>query len=227
MAEWGQILVIVAHPDDAELGSGGSIAKWVSEGACVDYVIATNGNKGTKDLDLSPHRLAEMREAEQLEAAEVLGVRNVHFLRYNDGELRHDGTLLLQLAILIRHYRPHVIVTHDPWRPYLLHPDHRALGEAVVDAIVAARDHLYLPALSVIHLKAHHTPTALFAQPQDPDYFVDITPTLPRKLEAISRHLSQMGRVEGWQDRVRERAAEAGQKGGYPFAEGFHKLEMS
>ena len=170
MAEWGQILVVVAHADDAELSAGGSVAKWVSEGNCVDYVVATNGNKGTKDLELSPHRLAEIREAEQRAAAEVLGVRDVNFLLYNDGELHSGGTLGVQLAILIRHYRPSLIVTHDPWRPCMVHPDHRALGYAVIEGIVAARDHLFLPALSVIDLKPHHTPTAFFAHPGEPQF---------------------------------------------------------
>ncbi len=227
MAEWGQILVVVAHADDAELSAGGSVAKWVSEGNCVDYVVATNGNKGTKDLELSPHRLAEIREAEQRAAAEVLGVRDINFLLYNDGELHSGGTLGVQLAILIRHYRPGLIVTHDPWRPYMVHPDHRTLGYAVIEGIVAARDHLFLPALSVIDLKPHHTPTAFFAHPGEPNCFVDITETLPKKIEALSRHVSQMGRLEDWPDWIRDWAGEIGRKGGHTYAEGFHKMEMT
>ena len=226
MAEWERVLVVAAHPDDAELGSGGSLARWIAEGATVDYIIATNGNKGTKDPSLSPHRLAEIREAEQKEAAKVLGVRDIVFLRYNDGELRTDDNLKVQLAILIRHYRPNVIVTHDPWRLYLLHPDHRALGITVTDSIVAARDHLFLPALSVINLKPHHTPKALFAGADNPNYFVDISGTLEAKIKSVSQHESQMSRVSGWQDRVRQRAAEVGRKGGLECAEGFHLLEM-
>lgn len=226
MAEWERVLVAVAHPDDAELGSGGSIARWTAEGATVDYVVATNGNKGTKDPSLSPHRLAEVREAEQKAAARVLGVRDVIFLRYNDGELRPADGLTIQLAILIRHYRPDVLVTHDPWRLYHLHPDHRALGIAATDAIVAARDHLFLPALSVIDLKPHHTPNALFAGADNPNYFVDISGALEAKIESIAQHKSQMTRVAGWQDRVRQRAAEAARKGGLQYAEGFHRLEL-
>ncbi|MFQ5912748.1 MAG: PIG-L deacetylase family protein [Nitrospinota bacterium] len=226
MAEWDRVLVVVAHPDDAELGSGGSIARWVSGGATIDYIIATNGNKGTKDLAISPHQLAETREAEQKAAAELLGARGVIYLRYNDGELQADDGLKIQLAILIRHHRPDVIVTHDPWRLYHLHPDHRALGITVTDAIVAARDHLFLPALSVIGLKAHHTPNALFAGADHPNYFVDISQTLEAKIESLARHKSQMFRVDGWQDRVRERAAEVGRKGGFEYAEGFHRIEM-
>lgn len=226
MAEWKRVLIAVAHPDDAELGSGGSIARWTAEGATVDYIVATNGNKGTKDPSLSPHRLAEVREAEQKAAARVLGVRDVIFLRYNDGELRPADGLTIQLAILIRHYRPDVLVTHDPWRLYHLHPDHRALGIAATDAIVAARDHLFLPALSVIDLQPHHTPNALFAGADNPNYFVDISGALEAKIESIAQHKSQMTRVAGWQDRVRQRAAEVAQKGGLQYAEGFHRLEL-
>jgi LmbE family N-acetylglucosaminyl deacetylase len=226
LGDWQKVLVVVAHPDDAELGSGGSIARWIADGATVDYVIATNGNKGTKDGAVSPHQLSDIREAEQKAAAKVLGVRDVVFLRYNDGELRPDDGLKIQLAILIRHYRPDAVVTHDPWRNYHLHPDHRALGIAVTDAIVAARDHLFLPALSVIDLKPHHTPNALYAGADNPNHFVDIAGTLDIKINSIGSHTSQMTRVAGWQDRVRERAAKVGGKGGLGFAEGFHLLEM-
>lgn len=226
MAEWQKILVIVAHPDDAELGSGGSIARWIKEGSTVDYVIGTNGNKGTKDETLSPHELADVREAEQQTAAERIGVNKVHFLRYNDGELRSDEGLIIQLAILIRHFQPNAVVTHDPWRHYNLHPDHRALGIAVTDAIVAARDHLFLPALSVIGLEPHHTPNALFARAENPNFFVDITETLDDKIESTALHKSQMSHVNGWRDRVRKQAEETGRESNHPFAEGFHLLHM-
>ncbi len=226
MAEWKRVLIVVAHPDDAELGSGGSIARWIGEGATVTYVIATNGNKGTKDITISPHRLADTREAEQKAAADFLGVNEVVFLRYNDGELRADDGLKIQLAILFRHYRPDAIVTHDPWRLYQPHPDHRALGTAVTDGIIAARDHLFLPALSVIDLKPHHTPNALFAGADNPNFFMDISGTLDTKIDSIVFHESQMTRLDGWRDRVRRRAADVGKKGGLQFAEGFHLLEL-
>ena len=226
MAEWERVLAVFAHPDDAELGCGGSLAQWIAEGATIHYIIATNGNKGTKDPSLSPHRLSEIREAEQQEAAKSLGVQDIVFLRYNDGELRCDDGLKIQLAMLFRHYRPDVIVTHDPWRRYNLHPDHRALGIAVTDGIVAARDHLYLPALSVIGLKPHHIPKALYAGADNPNHFVDISGTLEAKLEPIARHESQMSHINGWRDRVRKRSADIGKKGGLEYAEGFHLLEM-
>ena len=226
MAEWEKIIVIVAHPDDAELGSGGSIARWINEGSTVNYVIATNGNKGTKDQALSPHELANTREAEQQSAANRMGVHEVHFLRYNDGELCSAEGLTIQLAILIRHFQPDAIVTHDPWRHYNLHPDHRALGISVTDAIVAARDHLFLPALSVIGLEPHHTPNALFARAENPNFFVDIEKTLDDKIESTMLHKSQMSHVEGWQDRVKKHASEMGQESNHQFAEGFHLLRM-
>ncbi|RJQ39326.1 MAG: PIG-L family deacetylase, partial [Nitrospiraceae bacterium] len=136
-----RIMVIMAHPDDTEMGCGGTVAKWIKEGHEVRYVVCTNGDKGTKDRELSSHRLAEIREYEQLKAAEVLGVKNVIFLRHRDGELEVTQAFRSELALLIRQYKPHIIVTHDPWRPYLLHPDHRAVGFTTTDAVIAARDH--------------------------------------------------------------------------------------
>ena len=141
----GKIVAIFAHPDDSELSCGGSVAKWIAEGKEVVYIICTDGNKGSKDLDVNPFQLAAQREREQKAAARTLDVQQVIFLRHHDGELEINSLLKAELTLLIRYIKPDLVITHDPWRPYLIHPDHRVVGIAVTDAIVAARDHLFFP----------------------------------------------------------------------------------
>jgi len=221
-----RILVIMAHPDDAELGCGGTIAKWTKEGREVQYVICTNGDKGTKDMGLSPHRLAEMREDEQLRAARVLGVKSVTFLRNRDGELEVTLAFRNELALLIRQYKPYIIVTHDPWRPYLLHPDHRAVGFTTSDAVVASRDHLFLPAQTGAGFSPHCPHEIYFTYPENPDLFVDISETLDKKLEALGQHRSQLEIHPNWKKMIAERALECGKKGSMPYAESFKRVVL-
>jgi len=137
-SEFSNVLVVVAHPDDAELGAGGSMARWVEDGAAVRTVVCTNGDKGTKE-DLSPFRLAETREAEQLAASKALGVKETLFLRHRDGELEDTRAFRNQIAFLIRHFRPDTVVTHDPWRPHYQHPDHQAVGHGLRAGIIEVR----------------------------------------------------------------------------------------
>jgi len=221
------ILIVSAHPDDPELSSGGSIAKWVEEGRKVIYIICTDGDKGSKDLNMNPHRLAALREEEQRAAAKVLGVERVVFLRHQDGELEADSLFKVELAMLIRHFRPDLIITHDPWRPYLLHPDHRAVGLGVTDAVVAARDHLFLPVLQEIGLSAHRPRAIFYTFPEKPDMVVDITDYIDLKLRAIAEHKSQIEHIPDWQDRIREMGARFGRERGYSYAEIFKRVELS
>ncbi|MFQ5894697.1 MAG: PIG-L deacetylase family protein [Nitrospinota bacterium] len=224
--EFRSILVVVAHPDDVELGAGGSVAKWCAGGAAVRLVVATNGDKGTKDLSLSPHRLAEMREAEQRRAAETLGVREVIFLRHRDGELEDTGVFRHQVAFLIRHYRPDTLLTHDPFRRDYSHPDHRAVGHGAFKAIISARDHHFLPELTHVGIGPHHVSNLLYMQSERPDFFVDIRDTIDRKLEAVGAHESQVHEPERMRARVLERASEWGRQGGLELAEGFALIQM-
>lgn len=221
-----RILVVMAHPDDAELGCGGTIARWVKEGREVRYVICTNGDKGSKDIELSPHRLAEMREEEQLKAAKVLGVEHVTFLRHRDGELEVTPAFRSELALLIRQYRPHIVATHDPWRPYLLHPDHRAVGFTTSDAVIASRDHLFLPAQTNAGFDAHSPSEIHFTFPADPDLFVDVTETLGKKLKALEQHKSQLKLHPNWKRWIVERARECGKKGNMEYAEIFKRVVL-
>ncbi len=223
----GEILVVMAHPDDPEITCGGTVARWCSEGKEVRYLILTSGDKGTKDLDVSPHRLAELREEEQRKAAEILGVRKVTFLRHKDGELENNLSLRGEIALIIRDFKPEIVVTHDPWRPYQLQPDHRACGFAACDAIVAARDHLFLPAFSDLNLAAHTPWEIYFALPEVADLIIDITPFFQRKLEALSEHSSQTQRVSEWRKRTEELATRAAKDEDFRYGEPFKRLTLT
>lgn len=217
-------LVIGAHPDDNEFGAGGISAKLAAQGWDITFIIATNGNKGSHDPDMSSYRLSEIREGEQRAAAERLGVRRVIFLRNNDGELEPSAALRAEFALYIRHFKPHYVFTHDPWKHYMLHPDHRAVGFAVIEGIVSARDHLFLPGLSQIGMTVWR-PEALFLWgAEQPDYVEDISATLEQKIAALHEHHSQLDEAQGWEQRVRERAAELGREQGFVAGEAFKKI---
>ncbi|MBI4595683.1 MAG: PIG-L family deacetylase [Candidatus Tectomicrobia bacterium] len=219
-------MVIVAHPDDAELGAGGFIARLAQKGFEIRYIICTNGNKGTKDSNLSPHKLAEIREVEQREAAKVLGVSSILFLRHEDGDLEPNKAFRMELAILIREFQPETIITHDPWRHYLIHPDHRAVGITVMDAIVSARDHLFLPVAGFLGFEAWAPREIFFTFPENPDYYEDISETMEIKLKATSQHLSQIGSFQNWENNIKNRARELGKAKGFPYAEAYKRVEL-
>ena len=217
-------LVIGAHPDDNEFGAGGTVAKLIAQGWDVTFIIATNGNKGSHDPGMSSYRLSEIREQEQRAAAEVLGVKHVIFLRNNDGELEPTPALRSEFALYIRHFKPNAVFTHDPWKHYMLHPDHRTVGFAVIDAIVSARDHLFMPGLGQIGFGTWR-PEALFLwSAEQPDYVEDISDFVEQKLAALREHHSQLDENAGWEERVRQRVAEAGQAAGFAAGEVFRKL---
>ncbi|HET9051313.1 MAG TPA: PIG-L family deacetylase, partial [Candidatus Dormibacteraeota bacterium] len=133
------VLVVMAHPDDAEYSSAGTIARWVQQGTTVDYCICTRGDKGTSDPEARPADVAAVREREQRAAAGVLGVRSVRFLGHPDGLLVNSLDLRREIVAAIRELRPAAIIASDPMRrygpTYANHPDHRAAGEATLDAV--------------------------------------------------------------------------------------------
>ena len=218
--EFQEILVIVAHPDDAELSAGGSIARWTSEGANVRTVVCTNGDKGTKD-DISPFDLAKIREAEQLEASRILSVKETIFLRHRDGELEDTRAFRNQIAFLIRHFKPDTILTHDPWRTHYQHPDHQAIGHATFKAVVYARDQHFLPELTYAGIKAHHTNNLLYLNTREPNFFVDISKTFDTKVRAVCAHKCQIKNPVAFEKRTRQRLENAGRQAGLPMAESF------
>lgn len=221
-----RLLVIGAHPDDNEVGCGATVAKLVQQGWEATYVVCTNGNKGSHDPHMSPHRLAEIREEEQQAAAKKLGVRHVIFLRYNDGEIELSPALRLEMALYIRHFRPRYIFTHDPWRAYMLHPDHRTIGFAVLEGVVNARDHLYVPGLNQIGISLWRPEYLFLWSPERADYTEDVSDTLDLKIEALYEHKSQIRETDNWIPRMRQRALQQGQEAGFHAGEAFKRIKL-
>ncbi|HZD03688.1 MAG TPA: PIG-L deacetylase family protein [Longimicrobiales bacterium] len=222
-------MTIGAHPDDAEFGAGGTLAKWVAAGCSVTMLVATDGSKGTWEPELDPAELIATRHREQRRAADVLGAKTVVHLDHVDGELENSTALRRQLCWWIRSVRPQVVLGHDPWRRYMLHPDHRAAGMGLIDAVVAARDHLFFPDQE---LDKHRPAVVLLWQADEVDHYEDITPTFEHKIEALLCHSSQATTTmdhahasaesrKRFADRVRRRAAELGGEPGVALAEAF------
>jgi LmbE family N-acetylglucosaminyl deacetylase len=227
VAEPKVVLVMMSHPDDAEFSSGGTLALWADQRCTIHYVLATSGDKGSKDLDMTAERLAAIREREQQEAARRIGVSTVTFLRHPDGEFQPIMANRESFARIIRQVRPDVLMTHDPWRRYQLHPDHRAVGTCVLDAMVAARDHLYLPRLFFDEgLSPHAVREILLFSTDEPNVWADISASFDRKLHALRAHESQVTRIPDLEGRMRERARLAGEPHGVELAETFHLVQQ-
>ena len=220
-------MVVAAHPDDPEFGVAGCVARWTEQGDQVYFVICTNGDKGSGDPDMTSERLAGIREKEELAAAQMLGVKEVLFLRHPDGDLDYTRELRGEVVRAIRKFRPDVIITSDPYRKYFWHHDHRICGQVVLDAVYPyARDRLSYPE----HLKEGLTPHAvkelLLWGSDEPDTFFDITDKFDQKIAALKCHHSQVGRhaEKDLREWVETRAREAGQKIGVQYAEQFHRV---
>lgn len=223
-------LAVAAHPDDNEFGCAGTVAKWAAAGCEVTYVIATDGSKGTWKREQPVAELVATREKEQRAAADVLGVARVVFLRHTDGELENTLDLRREMAGWIRRLRPVVVLTHDPWRRYLLHPDHRAIGMGTCDGVVAARDHLYFPEQLEAGLDAWRPDQILLCMTDTADHFEDVGDTFDLKIEALRAHSSQHESTMGtdfdvFVERMRGRASDMGAQGGFPLGESFHLVD--
>jgi LmbE family N-acetylglucosaminyl deacetylase len=227
-----RVLAIGAHPDDIEFGCGGSLAKWAASGAHVTMVVVTDGSKGTWDRSLQPSRLAVMRRTEQLAAAERLGAAEVVSLDHIDGELEYSMALRAEVCLQIRRHQPDVLLSHDPWQRYQLHPDHRVTGLAAVDGMVAARDHLFFPDQG---LDAHRPTAMLLWSADTPDHREDITAWFDTKIEALLEHSSQSTTTMGdavsgdeamaaFATRLRAMARSAAEGTGFELAEAFKRL---
>ena len=194
-----RIAVIFAHPDDAEFICAGAVARWTAEGNAVSYVLLTSGDKGSEDPAVTPEILVATREREQRAACAILGVEEVHFLRYADAMLVPDLAMRRELVRVIRRLKPDVVVCQDPTvrfvdQSYINHPDHRAAGEATLDAVYpAARDRMTFPELLEEGLEPHKVTEVYLAGAKDPDVAVDITAHLETKLAALHAHASQIG----------------------------------
>ena len=219
-------LVIGAHPDDNEFGAGGTAAKLATQGWYITFIIVTNGNKGSHDPGMSPYTLSETREQEQRAAIAVLGVQRVIFLRNNDGELETTPALRSEIALYIRHFKPNAVYTHDPWKHYMLHPDHRAVGFAVIEGIVSARDHLFIPGLGQIGIGVWRPEALYLWSAEQPDHVEDVSDFVEQKIAALREHHTQLDEHQDWEDRVRQRMAELGKEHGIAAAEAFKKIAL-
>lgn len=223
-------MVIVAHPDDAEFMVAGTVARWARAGTEITYVVVTKGDKGSEDPEMTPSRLTAIREAEQREAGALLGVRNYAFLGYEDGYLQPTLDLRRDLTRQIRLYRPEVLLTFDPTARFLggfypNHPDHRAAGDAAVDAMFpSARDRLTFPELLADGLEPHKVSQLWLGSPTEADTWVDIEEVLELKKQALLCHPSQLG------PEVADFAIQLGRlmAAGQPFAyaEAFRRIVM-
>ncbi len=223
--EQRRVMVIQAHPDDAEFLCAGTMARLVADGYRVQYVLATSGDKGSPDPNMTPDELAETREREQLDAARALGVAEVTFLRHGDGELEVSLPFRRELAGIIRAGRPDVVFTFDPWQRYQVHPDHRAVGMTALDAVAAARDPMYFPEQIREGLPAQRVHNVYLFSTDEPNYYVDITQFMDTKLEALRAHGSQF-RNPQVAEMIKARARTVGAVVGVEFAEAFHYLPM-
>ena len=208
-------MVVAAHPDDADFGAGGAAHLLAEAGWEVCYVVATDGSKGSDDPAFTPERLIETREREQRAAAARLGVRDVRFLGFVDGELVYSRALLGAVTREVRRFRPYALFTHDP-EPVIIdegfvnHSDHRTTGLAAVDAVYpTARDRLNFPEHLDEGLQPHKVRELYLWGSNAPTFDVDITPVLETKIEALLRHESQFGDSEEFMRFVRERWQDA------------------
>lgn len=223
---FNRVMVIAAHPDDPEFGCAGTVARWAAEGKEVYYCLVTSGDVGTRDETITPGVLASLREKEQRAAAQELGVKDVVFLHHHDGMVVNDMHLRRELAHILRQYQPDVVLTIDPWRHYQMHPDHRAAGQAALDAIYAARERLIFPEQLVNGTKPCRPKAAFLFWTENADYYVDISSTIDRRLAALKKHESQIGHRNDIEERIRKGAREIGQKAGMEYAEGLKKITL-
>ena len=218
-------MVIIAHPDDAEFTMAGTIAAWSKAGCRVTYVVCTDGNAGSHEPGMTRERLAEIRRSEQRAACERLGVSDVLFLGYDDGQLQPTLELRRDLVRVIRQYQPQVVLTSDPTRMfasdrYINHPDHRAAGQAALDAVAPAAA---MPLLWPEAGEPHRVHRVYIYGNSEPNEWVDISQTIDQKIESLKLHASQMG---DWDptERIKGRNADVGKDKDLAYAESFRVI---
>ena len=229
MPEQAYALVFTPHADDAEGGAGGTIIRWVREGKNVVLVICTDGDKGTNDPNVNLKELVVLRKEEQLAAAELMGVRDVIFLDHPDQTLADTSEFREEVTRLIRKYKPDVVLTTDFERRYRSHPDHRAAGQVVMNAVsLYSRN---LPAFPDLYykegLELHHVKEAWFWGSDEPNYVSDITDTFDVKMAALHCHKSQYGEASPERTkRMRDRYKSQAENEGFELGEAFYRLDM-
>jgi LmbE family N-acetylglucosaminyl deacetylase len=225
-------LVVVSHPDDGEFGAAPTIAQLTRSGVRVDYVVTTDGGKGTEDPEVTPDQLSTTRIAEQRAAADILGVDDIVHLGYPDGYLTPSLDLRRDITRQIRRFRPDLVITQNPQRrldynPYIGHPDHLATGEATLASIYpAARDHLNFPELWRDEgLEPWKVRQVLLTGVEQPNLWLDVADTFEIGLRAILAHVSQVD-ADDVTERMRERARIIGEPQGIGLAQAFLSIVL-
>ncbi len=229
------VLGVVAHADDLDYYAGGSMAAFVRQGAKVYYLILTDGGKGSSDRAMTPEKLRDIRREEQRSAAKILGITDVFFCEYPDGMLENSSAVKKDVVRIIRQVKPDVVVTLDPAVLYLPeqglinHSDHRAAGQATLDAVYPlARDHMSFPDLLDDGYEPHQTKTVLLAcfDPEAATFAVDISATIEQKIEALGAHASQLS-VQDMKQTIHTSAAKVAAKYGCTYVEPFIRVDVS
>jgi LmbE family N-acetylglucosaminyl deacetylase len=225
-AHYQRAMVVVAHPDDAEWGCAGTVAKWCAEGWEVVYVLCTDGSKGSEDPEMTSGRLVEIRKQEQLNAGKVLGLKDIVFLGYEDSMLEPTLELRRDIAREIRRHRPDVLICMNPVRSvdgegYLGHPDHFASGEAALSAVFLTFTELLREGLEPHKVKEvwmmFHGDTA--------DKFVDVSAYMDTAVDALKQHQTQVSEEDA-EVGMRQWRNSTGQKVGFEFAEAFKVFQL-
>lgn len=228
------VLGVAAHPDDLDFGASGTMAAFAKMGADVYYLILTDGSQGTEDKSLTPKQLSQIREDEQRAAVKAIGGKDAEFLGYPDGHLEITMALKKDIVRVMRKLKPDVVITMDPSvlysaeRGFINHPDHRAAGQATLDAVFPlARDHLSFPDLYEEGFEPHKTSTILLTNFESQNYIVDISSTFTNKIAALKAHASQIKDIDQVEGFVRQMATMIGKKQGFELGEGFMRIDLN
>jgi LmbE family N-acetylglucosaminyl deacetylase len=218
-------MVVVAHPDDAEFGFGGSLAKIVKEGMELAYVLCTNGDKGSNDPDITSVQLAITRQQEQRKASAAIGTTDVTFLGYGDGELESTREVIGKIVREIRRFKPDIIFCQDPYtRSRHNHRDHRMAGQSTFDAVYPfARDHLHFPEHLAEGLGTPKVAEIYTTAAEEPDVVIDVSDVIEIKIKALQAHRSQISDLDEMAERILNRTSELAERNGYKYAEGFRR----
>jgi LmbE family N-acetylglucosaminyl deacetylase len=229
------VLAIGAHADDMDVTASGTLLRWANEGATIYYLQLTDSSRGSSDPSATPEQVTATRQQEQRAAAQLVGAKDVFFLDYCDGCLEVTNDLKRDIVRVIRQVKPDTVIGMDPTfiysaeRGMINHPDHRAAGDATLDAVYPlARDHLSFPELfHDEHLEPHKVERVLLANFETQNFYIDISEFMDRKLEAIMAHASQFGDHEQMSQLFRGMAEVMGSKTGSRYAEGFVRIDLA
>jgi len=228
------VLAVGAHPDDIDFGAGGTIAKWIEQGAYVYYLVCTDGSRGSDDPQMTHDKLAGIRRKEQEQAGKILGIKKIFFLNHIDTQLVSDFKLKKDIAKVIKTVRPNILLTMNPALYYsemfnfINHSDHRAAASAAMDACFPlSRDRLTFPDHEKQGLRPHKTKELWLIGFEKKDYIVDITKTFDKKLKAIAIHRSQFPDFPPVKKRLEEIAGYFGKGKGFKYAENFTVIKIS